>query len=161
MPKAEFPLPRRWVFLIGCALGIGLNGIHGERVDMQGTLDTPPIIIRTSRTANLIGFIICAAMAYFRIYIFWLGLIYFGWQLIDPNTLKLAPDGFSWRTSFGRRHWAWKEVTNFRPMPWGQLGWDVEGKSHSSFGFGWEMSARKLTDMLNSARSHWLNQLSN
>jgi hypothetical protein len=128
---------------------------------MHGSFDAPPIIIHTSRTANLIGFAICAVMACFRIYIFGLGIAYFGWQLIDPNTVILAPDGFTWKTSFKSRHWAWNEVSNFRPMQWGQLGWDIDGQSHSSFGFGWEMSARKLTELLNTARSHWLNQFSN
>jgi hypothetical protein len=126
---------------------------------MQGTLDAPPIVIRTSRIANLIGFAVCTAMAYYRIYIFGLGTIYFGWQLIGPNTLILAPDGFTWKTSFGHCQWAWNEVSNFRPMPWGQLGWDVGDKSHSSFGFGWEMTTRNLAELLNTARSRWLNQL--
>jgi len=99
-------------------------------------------------------------MAYFRIYLFGLGIIYFGWQLIDPNMMIFGRDGFTWKTSFGRRHWSWNEVSNFRPMPWGQLGWDVDDKSQGTFGFGWEMSARKLAELLNTARSRWLNETS-
>jgi hypothetical protein len=128
---------------------------------MQGSLDAPPIIIRTLRTANLIGFAVCAVMALFKVYIFGLGVIYFGWQLIDPNMLILARDGLTWKTSFGHRHWAWNQVSNFRPMPWGQLGWDVDGKSHNLFGFGWEKSTHNLAELLNTARSRWLNNFSN
>jgi hypothetical protein len=123
---------------------------------MQDGLDAPPIVIRTSRTANLIGFSVCAALALFKIYIVGLGVIYFGWQLIDPNTLILAQDGFTWKTTFGHQHWAWDQVSNFRPMPGGQLGWDVDGKSHRSFGFGWEKSTHSLAELLNIARSRWL-----
>jgi len=128
---------------------------------MLGSLDSPPIIICTSRTANLIGFAVCAALALFKIYIVGLGVIYFGWQLIDPNTLMLAQDGFTWKTTFKHQHWAWNKVSNFRPMPGGQLAWDVEGKSHRSFGFGWEKSSRSLAELLNTARSRWLNEFSN
>ena len=67
-------------------------------------------------------------MACFRIYIFGLGIAYFGWQLIDPNTVVLAPDGFTWKTSFKSRHWAWNDVSNFGPMQWGQFGWDISGR---------------------------------
>ena len=123
---------------------------------MQDSLDAPPIVIRTSRTANVIGFAVCSAMAFFKIYILGFGVIYFAWQLIDPNTILLAQDGFTWKTTFGKRHWAWNQVSNFRPMPWGQLGWDVDGKSHASFGFGWERSPHDLAKLLNSARSRWL-----
>jgi hypothetical protein len=128
---------------------------------MPGSLDAQPIIIRTSRTANLIGFSVCAALALFKIYIVGLGVIYFGWQLIDPNTLILAQDGFTWKTTFGRQHWAWNQVSNFRPMPGGQIGWDVDGKSHRSFGFGWEKSAKSLAELFNTTRSRWLNEFSN
>src|SRR5271154_2377326 len=96
---------------------------------MQGSLDDPPIIIRTSREWNLVGVVVCAVMTYFRVYVFGLGVIYFCWQLIDPSMLALAPEGLTWKTSFKRRRWAWNEVVNFRPMLWGQVGCDLFDKT--------------------------------
>jgi len=122
---------------------------------MQGNLDEPPVVIRISRIASLIGFVLCAVMVHFRIYLFGIGLIYFGWQLLDPNMITIAPDGLGWKTTFRRQHWAWNQVCNFRPMPWGQFGWDADGKSHSIFGFGWEVGTRKIVELLNTARSRW------
>jgi hypothetical protein len=46
-------------------------------------------------------------------------------------------------------------------MPWGQLGWDVYGKSDSKSGFGQEKSTHNLSELLNTARSGWLNEFSN
>jgi hypothetical protein len=122
---------------------------------MQGSLDEPPVVIRVSRIASLIGFILCAVMTYFRVYLFGIGLVYFGWQLLDPNTITLAPGGLGWKTTFQRRHWPWSEITNIRPLPWGQFGWDVNGKSQSVFGFGWEKGTRNIVELMNSARSRW------
>jgi hypothetical protein len=122
---------------------------------MQGSLDQPPVVIRISRIGSLIGFVLCAVMMHFRIYLFGIGLLYFGWQLLDPNTITLAPEGLGWRTSFGRRHWAWNQISNIRALPWGQFGWDVDGKSQSIFGFGWETGTRKLADLMNAARARW------
>jgi hypothetical protein len=122
---------------------------------MQGNLGEPPVIIRISRVASLIGFALCALMVHFGVYLFGIGLIYFGWQLLDPNTITIDPDGLGWKTTFRRKHWAWDQVCNIRPLPWGQFGWDVNGKTHSIFGFGWEMSTRKIVELLNGARSRW------
>jgi hypothetical protein len=122
---------------------------------MQGSLDNPPVVVRISRMGSVIGFVLCALMVHFRLYLFGIGLVYFGWQLLDPNMITLAPDGLGWKTTFRRRYWSWDQVCNFRPLPWGQFGWDVDGKCYNVFGFGWEMSTRKLVELLNAARSRW------
>jgi hypothetical protein len=122
---------------------------------MNRSLDRPPVVIRISRIASLIGFVLCTLMVHFRIYLFGIGLIYFGWQLLDPSKITIAPDGLSWKTTFRRQHWAWDLIRNIRPLPWGQFGWDVNGKSYSFFGFGWEMSTRNLVELLNNARLRW------
>jgi len=120
---------------------------------MQGSLDAPPIVVRISRMASLIGFMLCAVTVYFRIYLFGIGLIYFGWQFLDPNMITIAPDGLGWRTTFRRRHWAWSQVCN--PLAVGSARLGRDGKSHSIFGFSWEMGARNLVELLNTARSRW------
>jgi hypothetical protein len=51
---------------------------------MQGSLDAPPVIIRVSRIASLLGFLLCAVMTYFRVYLFAIGLIYW------PDLFRLA-----------------------------------------------------------------------
>lgn len=162
---------------------------------MQGSLDTPPVIVRTSRRISFVGFLVCGVVLYFNLtsliredwphqvqpyiwlYVSGLGLFYFVWQLIDPMTLRLAPDGLTWKNTFGSRHWSWEEISNFRKSFGLLVGCDLSSRnpitgwlrpinkgvsgSHGVLGFGWELGSAKLIELLNTARARWLSETSN
>jgi hypothetical protein len=161
------------------------------KFDMKGSFEQPPIIIRTSFRGSIIGFVVSAALfggiilvlaqrgwppdfhSYVGTYFFGMGILYFGWQLISPSTLTIAPDGLTWGTTWKSRHWTWSELDNFRPMQFGMVGCDLFNKgsslawmhpinkrmtgSHGSFGFGWEGGSSKVCEILAAARLRWLN----
>ena len=99
---------------------------------MKGSLESPPIVIRTSRPFSFIGFIVCVAVmglglapvllggVPFRIGDHFLSLgfgmaaLYFAWQLLLPSALVAGPDGLAWRHFYMSRHWQWRDVSNFR-----------------------------------------------
>src|SRR6185295_6098626 len=147
---------------------------------MQGSLDTPPIIVRTSRRISSVGLVTCSIVLYLSlisvIRFGWappaaFGLAYFAWQLIDPMTLRLAPDGLTWGNTFGSRFWSWAEIGNFR-ISFGFVGCDLFDRnlamgwlrpinatvsgSHGVLGFGWEVKSVELVKLLSAARSRWL-----
>jgi hypothetical protein len=143
-----------------------------------GSLDAPPIRIRTSRTFSGIGFAISAALfvlnfqATSSLFLFGLSSLYFGWQLLSPSELILQPSGLTWKNTFKSRHWAWRDVSNFREMYWGFIGCDLSDDkpavswlrpinktvagSQGSFGFGWEGGVSSVISTLTVARSRWL-----
>lgn len=151
---------------------------------MQGSLVDPPIVVRASRRVSSIGVIASAAILYLSLsrpdgsvafrYSGGLVLLYFSWQLIDPMKLILGSDGLTWRNTFGSRHWSWREIGNFRIAMGGFVGCDTFGRrsvanflrpvnkatsgSHGVLGFGWEIGAPKLVELLNTARRRWSDQ---
>ena len=99
---------------------------------MQGSLESPPIVIRTSRAVSFVGLIVGGALLYFGL-MPWLRFgapfeslsysnllfsgicaAYFCWQFVLPSSLIAAPDGLTWKHFFKSHHWAWKDVSNFR-----------------------------------------------
>lgn len=162
---------------------------------MQGSLDLPPIVIRSSIFTSLLMLLIAMifvaigvwvlrdptenhTMAYLLIAFFGAGIPLFGWRLVRPDVLTVAPDGITWSTALRTVHWAWDDVQNFRAYSPASrtvskhLGFDftdsyrarngqfsltakaltgVEG----SFGGGWELGAADLADLLNKARARW------
>lgn len=110
---------------------------------MEGSFEDSPIVIRTSRSFSLIGFILCAAFTGLGLAPVLLGKVpfrigdhlesltaglfglYFAWQLVSPSTLILAPEGLTWKNSFKARHWPWQDVRNFRVVHFGSVGCDL------------------------------------
>lgn len=99
---------------------------------MQGSLDMPPIVIRSSRTMAALMFLISAGfvatgafmlristqdrwIAWLVMGFFGLGLPLFAWRFIRPDMLTLAPGGITWRSIFRTGHWNWDDVRGFRP----------------------------------------------
>jgi hypothetical protein len=162
---------------------------------MQGNLDLPPVIISTSRATSarmlLIAVVFVAIgafmlrdphesrwFAWLMMGFFGLGIPLFGWRLLRPDQLRLAPDGLTWRSALRTSRFRWDELGNFRAFSPGgmteskHLGFDftesyrgqgggarrtakamtgVEG----AFGDGWELSAAELAELLNKARAKW------
>jgi Bacterial PH domain len=99
---------------------------------MQGSLDDPPIVIRSSQwkaTVFLLislGFVAIAVLilqdpkeshwpAWLGIALFGLGIPVFGLRLVRPDRLTLTPDGITWRSPLRTTHWTWNDVQSFRP----------------------------------------------
>ena len=115
---------------------------------MQGSLNLPPVIIRSSRKTAALMLSICAGfvaiglmmardpeenpvIAYFVSGFFALGIPLFGWRLIRPDTLTLTPDGVFWQSIFRSVRWKWEEVQDFRAYsPTGK-----PGSKHVGFDF--------------------------
>jgi hypothetical protein len=157
---------------------------------MNGSLESPPIIIRTSRIVSLIGLVICITilysqmrpwlrlgaqletLSYVHLLPFGIFSAYFCWQLLLPSSLIASPDGLTWKTSFKSRHWAWKDISNFRVVFGCCVGCDLSDDrpavswlrapnkalsgSQGSFLFGWEGGTASVVTTLNAARSRWL-----
>lgn len=156
---------------------------------MQGDLDNPPITISTSYVLNYGGLIICGlGIVYgmwqlggahgldsiniaFILVLFGTGLLYFAWQSLSPSTLTIAPDGVTWGNTWGKRHWSWADIGNFKRMPMGAVGCDLydenapkralrkfnkwSGGSHGALGFGWEGGSEKVVALLQAAERRW------
>jgi hypothetical protein len=106
-------------------------------VSMQGSLDSPPVVISTSRAkAALIAVIAAlfvamiiemwssgaiAKMTVFKQFWMYAGLALFGLglplmllRLIRPDRLMLSPNGIDW-LALRKQSWRWSEVQHFRP----------------------------------------------
>jgi hypothetical protein len=98
---------------------------------MQGSLDQPPIIIRSSpKHAVLmlvIGIIFVTVftftlrdptqnrvIAYLGIALFGLCIPVFSWRLVRPDSLSISAGGITWRNALRTTHWAWDDVKAFR-----------------------------------------------
>jgi hypothetical protein len=119
-----------------------------------------------------------AAMSYLIMIFFGAGIPLFGWRLIRPDVLTVAPDGLTWRSVLRTARYQWDDVQNFRAYkPTSKtiskhVGFDftdsyrakrggpyglakamtgVEG----SLGGGWELGAAELAELLNDARARW------
>jgi hypothetical protein len=94
---------------------------------MQGSLDQPPIIIRSSRNTALLmlliafGFVaigvrmlrdpkINPVIGYLEIAFFGAGIPIFGCRLVRPDVLTLTPDGIAWDGVFRTVQWTWNDA---------------------------------------------------
>jgi Bacterial PH domain len=97
-----------------------------------GSLDQPPIVIRSSRLYSALMLLIAAGFvaigafmlrdpkesattSYLIMIFFGAGIPLFAWQVIRPGVLTLSPDGVSWRSPFRTVHYQWSDIQTFRP----------------------------------------------
>jgi hypothetical protein len=106
---------------------------------------------------------------------FGLGMVYCAWLFLSPNVLTLSPAGLILQTRWRNARWSWDQVSHFRALrvhiASSYIGFDLAEQSsepvsftqyyvryagaNDSLGGGWEIGARQLADLLNSARAHW------
>jgi hypothetical protein len=144
---------------------------------MQGSLDAPPIVIRSSRTYSALMLLIAAgfvaigafmlrdpkesaAISYLIMIFFGAGIPLFAWQLIRPGVVTLGPDGVTWRSPFRTVHYRWDDLQNFRPYkPTSKtiskhLGFDFTDSYHASHG-GPKSVTKAMTGVEGSLGSGW------
>lgn len=101
-------------------------------VIMQGSLDQPPIVLRTSvlkagllMIGSGIAAFFCGSLitmtpppsrALSGLVAFGLAAVYFAWRLVCPNILTLSPEGLAWQSPFRTTRWAWRDVSRFRAI---------------------------------------------
>jgi hypothetical protein len=98
---------------------------------VQGSIDQPPIVVRSSQSTSFVMLIISItfvaagvlilkdpnqnlAVGYLGIAFFGLGIPVFAWRLIRPDILIVAPEGITWRNALRTSHWQWNDVQSFR-----------------------------------------------
>jgi hypothetical protein len=100
---------------------------------MQGSLDQPPIVIRSSTLKSfslMAGCALIAAFSWLEMSIspssshaasgfvaFGLAVPYYAWLLLSPNVLTLSPEGLELKTRWRKARWSWQEVSRFRVVP--------------------------------------------
>jgi hypothetical protein len=96
---------------------------------VQGSLDQPPIVVRSSRSTAFVMLIISIVfvllilkipnrnptVSYLGIAFFGLGIPFSAWRFIRPDILIVAPEGITWRSALRTAHWQWSDVQSFRP----------------------------------------------
>lgn len=113
---------------------------------MEGSLDLPPVVIRTSRFVSWAGVSICGSLlsvgiwhlfhpvaawsieSYFVLAVFGFAGSYFAMQIVNPSTLILAPSGLTWNAPLGSRHWRWRDLDNFRAGALGAVACDISDR---------------------------------
>lgn len=162
---------------------------------MQGSLDYPPIVIRSSAFRSILIMIGCATVAAFGYLLiamdpsgssrawgalvgFGLGVPYFAWKALIPDTLTLSREGMEWRSRWKTTRWSWRDVSRFRAVrihiaseavafdladgvtaPKTYTNYYVSyAGADASLGIGWELGATALADLLNTARARWVGE---
>jgi hypothetical protein len=99
---------------------------------MQGSLDNPPVIVRSSRRTALLMLLVCVAftgtsiamlrdpaqpswIGYACAVFFGLGIPIFAARLSRPDTIWIGPSGLIWRSVFRTMSLRWRDVRGFRP----------------------------------------------
>jgi hypothetical protein len=101
---------------------------------MQGSLDNPPVIVRSSRRTALWMLLVSILfsgtfiamlrdpaqqsqswIAYAGAAFFGLGIPIFAARLFWPDTLWIGPSGLIWHSVFRRMSLRWRDVRDFRP----------------------------------------------
>jgi hypothetical protein len=152
---------------------------------MQGSLDSPPIVIRASRFFRLLACLFAGRLTaslfrqsrqasfdhHFFLIAFCCGTFYFALQLFRPAILRLSHDGVTWKVQFGEKHWSWVEISNFRVQGFGAIGCDLASAdsdfkwlrpfnkavsgNSGALGFGWEGGGEAVVALLTEARQRW------
>jgi hypothetical protein len=110
---------------------------------MNGSLDAPPIIIRSSSRVYIGVGVLCGVAVFWHIWrigilgrtpsaegvlalcVAALWLLFSLMQLLRPDKLILEPKGLTWAGQWTSRSWRWSEISNFRAGPLGALECDV------------------------------------
>lgn len=101
---------------------------------MQGSLDSPPVIVRSSQRTTLWMLLVSILFTgasitmlrepakqsqlwidYACAVFFGLGIPIFSARLFRPDTLFIGPSGLVWRSVFRSMSLRWHDVRNFRP----------------------------------------------
>jgi hypothetical protein len=149
---------------------------------MQGSLDAPPIVVRTSRAKSSLLFAVCAAfvagggwsiatghgfMAYASAGFFALGMIVFAAQLLWPGSLEIGPGGVRCQHLGRNAFYGWWQMRDFKVWSAGGLSRQVffqfrrkpdGGFLPGSFAGSWEMPAQELCAVLDAAHARWAGQ---
>lgn len=151
---------------------------------VPGSLDHPPLIVRSSRWKAL------ATLAVGLVFGFFWGrtnphagaawdfafhwaiaalIVGFGvFRLIKPSRLELSPTGLVWFTGIQTVRYAWSDFSGFavetRPKGGSYAGFTLAEKTaqrsafsalSGSLGGGWDISVEELVVNLNDARRRW------
>jgi len=142
---------------------------------MEGDLDQPPVVIRSSQRTSwwlLIASVVFVAggvlmlrdptqnpiVGYLAIIFFGAGIPIFAWRLIRPEVLTVSPDGLTWRSAFRTMHFRWDAVQRFRAYsPTGTIskhvGFDFTDSQTQSKGL--RQTAKALTGVEGALGSGW------
>ncbi len=145
---------------------------------MRGSLDEPPIVVRTSRAKaglrlGVLALLLLAmspvAHAHWRSNpLAWILIGLFGalaltsvWELLAPGRLIIGPDGMEQRHLWRRRHWSWRQARRFQPARnrfYRFVGFDRppgSGRDAGDLNQDWELPPPALASLLNAARARW------
>ncbi len=147
---------------------------------MRGSLNRPPIVIRTQRwravlhlaAVALLGALMSplARTDWRANGLAWCLIVLFGiltaaslWELAWPGRLVIGPEGFELRDLWRRRRWSWREARHFRPASnrfYRFVGFDqVKGagacRDAGDLVQDWELPPQALAALLNEARDRW------
>jgi hypothetical protein len=150
--------------------------------EVQGSLDNPPIVIRSARWKDALLMVFSLAAVLFTIHaahagysrgpiasvlgvaLFGLGLPLTMDRLLRPRQMEIAPSGL-WLTTKGKRYgWSWMELQDFRVIAVSTtkfVGFDFTdvhrglGGAEGALPTGWNMAPAPLAKLLNEARAHW------
>jgi hypothetical protein len=144
---------------------------------MQGSLDAPPIVIRSSRGNSALMLLIAivfvvtgafmlrdptqsATISTLIMIFFGAGIPFFAWRFIRPDILTLTQDGIFWRSVVRSAQWTWDDVENFRAYaPTGKtiskhLGIDFTASYHAKRG-GSRGIVKAITSVEGSLGTGW------
>ena len=145
---------------------------------MRGSLDRPPIVVRTSRAKaglrlGVLAVLILAMSPMARTHwianpLAWILIGLFGalaltsvWELLAPGRLVIGPSGMEQRHLWRRRHWSWRQARRFQPAGnrfYRFVGFDRasgSGRGAGDLNQDWELPPPALANLLNAARARW------
>ena len=149
---------------------------------MRGSLDQPPIVLRTDRRRALLRLLVLAVFAsilspvartdwmsngwaWTVIGIFGLLALASLWELVWPGRLVITPEGIELRDLWRRGRWTWAEARWFRPAAnrfYRFVGFDDarepsrRGGAINDLNQDWELAPADLAELLNRARARWV-----
>ncbi len=145
---------------------------------MRGSLDRPPIVVRTSRAKaglrlGVLGVLVLAmspvAHAHWRSNpLAWILIGLFGvlvlttvWELLAPGRLVIGPTGIEQHYLWRRGRWSWRQARGFQPARnrfYRFVGFDRapgSGGDAGDLNQDWELPPPVLARLLNAARARW------
>ena len=156
-----------------------------KALTMLGSLNQPPIIVRSSRTKVFWAFLASVCIAAIGIFDFLLaqtpppasglfvttlcvfGSAYCAWKLARPDILELSPQGLIYKMRLSNRKYGWSEINIFRVKEhfgkgrsWYTVAFDCNSDDPDKIyqvdlGNQWEIANADLCDLLDQARAKW------